>query len=349
LKLSSEDLFLQNLLRGSPPEDLEQIDQVALFRLFRRHRLLPLAGEITHHLGKDKREGWEKAIQTVNIRSLVQLSSLSQIILSFSQEGIKAIPLKGPVLAHQLYGDVNQRYSRDLDLLVDAEEIYRAIDIARDLGYEPAVPNRTLSEKEWTHYFRYQYDVGLYNSEQGIFLELHTRLLYPDMFTIEEEQLLTTHLRNTSFGGLDLKTMDPESTLLYLVIHGAHHLYFRLFWLRDVAEAMRRWELDHAEILLKAKKLRIERVLGVTLQLVQRFFGFTIPDVYGGFLEKENRVLVSMEKRCIRAIHGPATPTLKGRVHRLLFFLELRPGLRHRLVTMSNVFQRWRIRHLINR
>jgi hypothetical protein len=347
LKLSSEELFLQNFLRGSTSGDLEKLEQRSLFRLFRRHRLIHLSGELTQYLDPDIKTDWEQAIQRAKIKSLLQLSALDQLMKSFCDEGIGAIPLKGPVMAHQIYGDLKQRYSRDLDLLVNPDKIHRAMEVAREQGYELHKPGRELSKKEWTQYFRYQYDVGMYNAKLQVYLELHTRLLYPDMFTSEEEQSFTSDLTNVRIAGTDVKAMDQHSTLLYLVIHGAHHLYFRLFWLRDVAEAFKRWDLDHLAILSRARQLRIERILGTSLLLIQRYFDVPVPEVYTEYLIKERKWLNRMERYAVSAIHGPGIPTLRGRIRRLSYFLIWRHGLKHRSETLSNMIHRWLIRHFI--
>jgi hypothetical protein len=50
--------------------------------------------------------------------------------------GIRSSELKGPGASAGLYGDAGRRASRDVDLLVAAAELRRAVDVARALGYE---------------------------------------------------------------------------------------------------------------------------------------------------------------------------------------------------------------------
>src|SRR4051812_23591803 len=53
------------------------------------------------------------------------------------EHGIEAIPLKGPVLASELYGDLALRPFSDIDLLIRREQVDAAESVVRDLGYEP--------------------------------------------------------------------------------------------------------------------------------------------------------------------------------------------------------------------
>jgi hypothetical protein len=50
--------------------------------------------------------------------------------------GIRAATLKGPLLGEAIYGEPGRRPSSDVDLLVPAEDLHRAVEVARELGYE---------------------------------------------------------------------------------------------------------------------------------------------------------------------------------------------------------------------
>jgi hypothetical protein len=50
--------------------------------------------------------------------------------------GIRSAALKGPLLGGAIYGEPGRRPSSDVDLLVPAEDLGRAVEVARELGYE---------------------------------------------------------------------------------------------------------------------------------------------------------------------------------------------------------------------
>ena len=50
--------------------------------------------------------------------------------------GIRSAALKGPLLGEAIYGEPGRRPSSDVDLLVAAEDLANAVEVARGLGYE---------------------------------------------------------------------------------------------------------------------------------------------------------------------------------------------------------------------
>ena len=55
---------------------------------------------------------------------------------SLAAAGIRSAALKGPLLGEAVYGEPGRRPSSDVDLLVPAEDLHRAVEVARGLGYE---------------------------------------------------------------------------------------------------------------------------------------------------------------------------------------------------------------------
>ena len=146
-----------------------------------------------------------------------------------------------------------------------------------------------------------------------------------------------------------MKCMSKETSFIYLVIHGVHHLFFRLFWLRDISEAMNRWELDHTRILYLARKMGIERMLAISLRLAAYFFNNSIPAEYKLILDDNSTILNSLFERSKRAIFNPKILTRKNRLNVLLFSMALKPDWRHKWETISSVYHRWVIRRFVAR
>lgn len=348
LKPTNEQQLLFNILKGAPPVSLEGVDTLILFDLFRRHRFFPLAPILLPLLEEGECERWKRAIRIGSVRTLGFISRLHEILETLHTEGIEVMPLKGPVLAQALYGDVSQRHMRDLDLLVAPGEMQRALRVLQESGYMLKIPGKELSARQWRTYLRHQYDVGLVHREQGSMLELHTRIAYPGLLG-GVEHLITDDPESVEIAGRTVRCMSREGTFLYLAIHGAHHLFFRLFWLRDLAEALNRWELDHARILYMARQMGIERMLGVGLRLTGSVFGNSIPAEYQPLLKENDIILNNMEKRCRRAILNPRFSGWKSRLNVLHFYMNLKPGWRYKWGTLKAVFHRWYIRKFLVR
>lgn len=62
--------------------------------------------------------------------------ALSRIQNDLDARGIRALPLKGPVLAEALYGDPGLRHMSDLDILVASEDLAGAAAVLAKQGYE---------------------------------------------------------------------------------------------------------------------------------------------------------------------------------------------------------------------
>jgi Uncharacterised nucleotidyltransferase len=56
---------------------------------------------------------------------------------SLADAGIRSAALKGPQLSERLYGDAGRRPSRDIDLLVAPTQLDAAVEVVRELGYQP--------------------------------------------------------------------------------------------------------------------------------------------------------------------------------------------------------------------
>lgn len=341
LKQSNELQVLLNLLRGELPSHLKEVDVYQLFRLFQRHRLLPLASDIIELLDEPNRVKWKHTIQTLNLRSLHLSAELGKIITGFNKAGIKAIPLKGPVLAQSLFGNLGSRHSVDLDILIKGVEITRILEVAEGLGFVQTFPKSGLSSKQWDHYFRYKKEMGLTNANQSVFVELHQGIDNLNILNPSEKYLLFEDLSKQKIGGSEFYCMNFESSFLYLAFHGGLHQYRRLFWLRDITTALERWKLDHFKILADAKKLGMERLLGVSLLLASHYFNTEIPAVYQPYIKENKKILQRLRNFCMEQILGPENFSFSKRIARLLYILSLKPGIFYKCSVIRGIFHRW--------
>src|SRR5690242_3367237 len=62
-------------------------------------------------------------------RMLLLASETFQVIEELNNAGIQSVSLKGPILSWQLYNDFALRSSRDIDILVQWTDVYKACEI----------------------------------------------------------------------------------------------------------------------------------------------------------------------------------------------------------------------------
>jgi hypothetical protein len=345
--LTREQKVLFQMLKGQTIDSLDSVNAGELIELLRRHRLFPISEGLLRLLKDPERNDLKQRIQHWALKSLHLSSVLNEIFNEFTKKGIDAISLKGPILTHALFGDMSKRSFGDLDILVKREVMWESIDVLKGLGFQLQYPNENLTPKQWEHYFSYKKEVGLVHKTQKSYIELHIGIYTHELLRKSEESVLLDDSVEEIIYDTPIMTLNQESTFLYLVYHGANHLYSRLFWLRDVAEALKIWDLDHESILSKAKQLGIDRLLGVSLLLSKDFCGSEIPDEYAYFLKSNPTKLNQLTRLCHKRIQGNEKETIISRLRKNHYFILLKPGLKYRWTVFESLFHRWYIRKFL--
>jgi len=337
---TKEQQLLFDLLKGAIPSDLEGIDSAVLFQLFQRHRLFPMATELLPLLEEEERARWKQVIQIRTVRSMHHFAMLGKLIQALYKSGIEAISLKGPVLAYTLMGNIVGRHSSDLDILIRYEDLQHCIEILGREGYKLTYPKPDLTERQWRYYSRFKKDVHLINKDQGILLELHYNIENYLGLKSTELDVFFQDIMKVNIGGSFFSIMQNHHTFLYLMVHGAVHQYRRLFWLRDIAEGLKQWDLDHKKILYDAKTMGIERMIGFSVGLAGEMFSVKLPEVYCRYLNDNKKVIEKLKKASLQIILGPEFLTLKGKMNHHFFMLRSKPELRHYFRTMLEIMNR---------
>jgi hypothetical protein len=154
------------------------------------------------------------------------LAMLARIDEVLAQRGIRAVALKGVLLAERIYPRPPARGTTDIDLLVAEGDLERASETLRDVGYEPS---RAKSE---VRFRREHHHITLLHAHAPP-LELHFHAIRAFGGTLRSEPLI-----ERSIGFRDLRAvrvLSPPDELVYLVLHAAWHRFGRLGWLHDVA------------------------------------------------------------------------------------------------------------------
>ncbi len=174
-------------------------------------------------------------------------AEMEQVSKLFSRNQIRTLFLKGPVLAHELYGDLSLRTSCDLDFLVPINDLEKAEELLVELGYEKDDYIETvLDDWRWRHHH-----VTYFHSVKGIKLEIHWRL-HPGPGKEQSFQELWERKRKSSMTSFPVYFLGKEDLFLFLVAHGARHGWSRLRWLVDIQQMMKqRVDWDRAYLLFK--------------------------------------------------------------------------------------------------
>jgi hypothetical protein len=124
---------------------LAEVDTVRLVALLKRIGLLVLIGRRLLALGLRDAPELERELESSigparKWGTATELASL-EVLHQLEVAGIRALPLKGSLLARELYGDVAARSSIDIDVLVAPDDLRSAVTAVAELGWrwQPSV------------------------------------------------------------------------------------------------------------------------------------------------------------------------------------------------------------------
>ena len=234
------DLCTQSVL-------FSDVDWDLFLQLTNHHRIYPLLYKRLKSLGSDSippfvierlsRDYKKNTFQMLHLSG--EMENLSHL---FFNKNVRSLYLKGPVLAHDLYGDVSLRTSSDLDLLISISDLEIVDEMLIGEGYEKdEYIESILNDWKWRHHhFTY------FHPLKRIKVEVHWRL-NPGPSREPRFNDLWNRKRNSKLSGAPVYLLSKEDMFLFLASHGARHGWSRLRWLEDVKQLMES-ELDWEKV-----------------------------------------------------------------------------------------------------
>jgi hypothetical protein len=190
---------------------------------------------------------------------------------AFKDAGLQPLHFKGPVLAQIAFGSVALKYSHDLDIFVTASEVRTALQTIERAGYRVIGPNGALSPRKiaaLTLNFKHIGFVG----PTGTLIEVHWRFSDGSGPLTGLENNLQRQAVKVANAGV-LETFNSEQMLMYLVLHGAAHHWYRLKWLADLAAFLDQLPSDERDqVIWKVHQGPASNALAQALQLCDTLF-----------------------------------------------------------------------------
>jgi len=299
--------FTSILTTGKP------LDWREFLRLVLYHRMLPIVSPLlVNHAGStasrstasrstaprvpapdEFMELFSLRLKKHHIRALSTSAELLRLSGLFQQEGIAAVSLKGPLLAHRLYGDVTARHSGDIDLLVPAADILRVHRMVVSQGYVVQQGEHSATFSSPAHlkaYMAANYHTSYLNKKRGQRLEIHFRLFKNRHYFSEPMEMIFQKARSVEHEGVVFKTLPVEEEIIYLLAHGANHRWFRLKWLLDIALLCRDDSVDWENVIERTKALKLERPTAQGLMLAHLLLDVPLPNVFPQLRMGQNRL-----------------------------------------------------------
>ena len=201
--------------------------------------------------------------------------ALDEALRALDAARIRAVALKGPVLAERLYPDARARFSADLDLLVAPADLERATATLSALGYVAE------SGPSGDYYRCHSHHIHLVAPRPPM-IELHFRAYAGFGVVVPAEGLVAASIPYRTARGLPTWVLAPEHEILYLAVHAAGHCFERLLWLYDLRLLLQRDpSIDWTAVARHARRLGVATAVSFGCEILRRRLGVAIPVVPG--------------------------------------------------------------------
>jgi hypothetical protein len=248
----------------------------------------------------------QKRSEACRIQGLQSSLVLADVLKELNRANIPAMPLKGPVLSFELYGDVGLRHSEDLDLQVPREDLHRAMACLESTGWNPSSDFRAMSPRQWESFLRNDYEVQFTHSVLGYSLELHWRNHWETPEATNARWARSTPL---VWQGCSIQSMSAGDLALFLCVHGAYHIWCCAKWLGDVARAHSIDRMDWRAAIDEARRSGLEGVCPAAQSLLHNLYGIDMPIQHGASAghapARRSPLLVEMPLESLRLSRDP--------------------------------------------
>jgi hypothetical protein len=258
---------------------------------------------------------------------------LCQLLSLFQENGIRAIPYKGTVLAASVYGKVSLRQVWDLDFLVSESDFATSRELLLAQGYE-------LKEN-------FDREQSFYHPQRGVEVDLHWGLT-PFYFPVNIDfESFWKRRKIISLSQTNIESFSAEDMLLILCIQVAKDCWERRQHLEHLAKVCdiaallaTHTQLNWETVIDEARRLGILRILYFGLFLAQDLLDAKLPDNLGELVQNNTVVRSLAEQVCcqlfgeIDGAFAPLTNSLwdwKLRRRQLVFYLRLRERLKDKI------------------
>lgn len=325
------------------------IDWNAFLTLARRQALLPLLSPgLREALQPDiLREVRESRCQTASNNAFL-LKEMIATLNFLTGRGVRALPYKGPVLAHAVYGNPALRPTSDIDLLIHPLDYARCLDMMIARGF------RIDMQLNWKHHLR-RARLRRNPAGQGphgldvhwVDVDLHRSVIPGWYGFVAGFDALWQRRAVLSVGGTALPGLSQADLLIVLCLDLAKDVA-RGFQVRRLLKVIDIFHLltcesglDWQHVAALADEITASRVVSLGLLITHRLYGTPIPEPF-----RPSPSLRRLANRVLRdllasedAAHGAAYRTLRE----CGVLLRLQQGWRQRAGLLHNRLKRFSI------
>jgi hypothetical protein len=317
----------------------ESVNWSRFFKYLQQHRLIPYVydnlSKYKHLLPNEILLNLKKLNEQNTLHMLLLISETIRLLKIFDANNLWSMPLKGPVLAFQLYDDFSKRSSRDVDILIQPSDILKAVDILSNEGYKIIPEGTTISKNKFEILKKIKHNISLYNSIKNVYIELHWRLSFHNYFTEGDYNFSQLPIKLLKIYNSEIKIFRDDLQLLYLAVHGSKHKWSALYWLKDFNDFLNKYDVINSSIKLVVKT-GTRRSLLQAMKLSQIFYGYKLPF--------EFKISEKLLTPVFIEINSPSPSGIINDLRRVFYFMKLRPNLFYKIGCIGGIFYRFVMR-----
>ena len=231
----------------------------------------------------------KKDYLTSLMRSTRLLAIWQEIKTLFEENGLAPIPLKGIVLATQVYPDPTLRPMSDLDILFIDHQSQKAFELLIAHG-------GICHEEEAEHDKKTGHQLpGI--TYKGIMIEIHRSLFDTDLQYI----IPNTYLKKNLISSNDITTFTPEINFIYFSLHAYHTMRrggIRLSWFLDLLLLSQKQSINTELFIQIITELKltapIQQITAQTEYLFNKPFSFLPESFRKPLTQKEKNDLIQL-------------------------------------------------------
>jgi len=303
------------------------IDWPDFLRRVDRHRVAPLvytnlsryAGQtIPSFILRELRSRFERNAR----RGLANAAELVRLCRLFQENDISVLPLKGSVLALQIYGNLALRHAGDVDLLIAEHQVDQADRLLQG-EYHRTLPAFRLTPSRRRLSLKFMHHFGYLHEQNKLRLELHWRPIINKSVHLMDLTHLLKQASTVEVSGSRFPAMSLADNFLYLCAHGGGHFWFRLFWLVDLAEILRGNQgIDWQHLMTLAKEAGVMLPLAQGVILAHALLDVPLPEAIRAYAFQDRRVSYSAKVAyrlllCPQPEKPPISLSLRGKLCRI--------------------------------
>ncbi len=224
------------------------------------------------------------------------------VATNMRNSGIPSIVLKGAILALRLYDDPGVRRSWDIDIMVEEDNLKKAVDVLGGMGYKYVEEEEDAS---WDNEFNHHVKLGKVTSLGQYFVELHFSFTHRSNKFIKMQDIWKRAL-TAGDNQSAAQQLAPMDLLIHLCLHSAGHNFEILRHVLDVCRIIEKEEhlIDWPEFTRLVKEYHITHRVFASLNFAAIMFSAPVPSSVLEDIKPSGYIRYLLEREC-RPEHLP--------------------------------------------